>query len=77
MKFSVYDVNLFWHTGGSVLLGTVAAMSTEDAQTKALRHYMSQSTEHAQEIEDGGSYQIESVALQPDEAAEWLVKHGR
>ena len=36
MKSNVYDVTLYWHDGGSLFLGAVAASSAGAAQDDAL-----------------------------------------
>ncbi len=74
MKSNVYDVTLYWHDGGSVFLGTVAAMSAAEAEGKALQQYIAQGSEQRQEIEEGGGYQLEAGPLLADEAVEWLAK---
>lgn len=74
MKSNVYDVTLYWHDGGSLFLGAVAASSAGAAQDDALRHYVAQSGEQKREIEEGGNYQIEAELLPPDDAADWRLK---
>lgn len=74
MKSGVYDVTLYWHDGGSLFLGTVAAMSAGDAQAVAMRQYVAQSKVNRLEIEDGGSYQLSAEPLTPDKAAAWRQK---
>lgn len=74
MKSNVYDVTLYWHDGGSVFLGSVAATSQGDAEVRALQNYIAQSNKQKLEIEEGGNYQIEAELLPPDDAADWRLK---
>lgn len=66
MKSNVYDVTLYWHDGGSLFLGAVAASSAGAAQDDALRNYVAQSGEQKREIE--------AELLPPDDAADWRLK---
>ena len=74
MKSNVYDVTLCWHDGGSVFLGSVAAMSQGEAEVNALQNYIAQSNKQKREIEEGGGYQVEAELLPPDDAADWRLK---
>lgn len=74
MKQECFDVTLYWHDGGSLFLGTVAAMSAAEAEGKALQQYIAQGSEQRQEIDEGGGYQLEAEPLLADEAVAWLAK---
>ena len=74
MKQECFDVTLYWHDGGSLFLGTLAAMSATEAEGKALQQYIAQGREKMQEIEEGGGYQLEAEPLLADEAVAWLAK---
>lgn len=75
MQTNVYDVTLYWHTGGSVFLGTVAARGIEDAKDRAKAGYIQKSKKNAREIEEGGGYQLEAEPLFPSEAARWIAQN--
>jgi hypothetical protein len=70
MQALVYDVTLYWHDGGSLFLGTVAAMTAAAAEEKALKHYTAQ----GKQIEEGGGFQVSSELLLPDDAAKWRAR---
>lgn len=74
MQSHLYDVTLYWHDRGAVFLGTVRAMSNDDAGQVALNHYISLSKANAKEIEEGGGFQTYAELLMPDEAAQVLSK---
>lgn len=74
MQALVYDVTLYWHDGGSVFLGTVAAMDAEKAEAAALKKYIARSKAAAKEIEEGGDFQAEADLLLPAEAAKWWAQ---
>lgn len=74
MKQECFDVTLYWLDGGSLFLGTVAAMSATEAEGKALQQYIAQGSEQRQEIDEGGGYQLEAEPLLADEAVAWLAK---
>ncbi len=75
MRHHVFDVTLYWHDGGSVFLGVVQALTTEEAGRLALAKYMRQSKAHEREIEEGGGFQLEAVMLPADEAVKWLSQN--
>ena len=52
----VYAVYVTPHTGGSIFLGLVQAANPEDAETRALERYQSQSKKQAREIEECGGF---------------------
>lgn len=60
MQSVEFDVTLYWHDGGSINLGCVRAGSAEEAERIALERYCAESKVQAQEIENGGGYQIEA-----------------
>ena len=75
MMFQVFEVSLYWHDGGSIFLGTVAAPTAAAAEEKAFQQYIAENRAQQQGIEDGGSYQLSADALTPDDAAAWRLKH--
>lgn len=74
MQTNVYDVTLYWHDGGSLFLGTVAAMSAAAAEDAALKKYIAQSKKNALEIEEGGGFQTSAELLLPTQAAQWRAR---
>lgn len=72
MQTRVFDVTLYWHDGGSVFLGTVAAMTPKAADDAALKKYIAGSKAAEKEIEEGGGFDLAAELLAPDEAATWL-----
>ncbi|EPD44863.1 hypothetical protein HMPREF9701_00452 [Delftia acidovorans CCUG 274B] len=75
MESKVFDVSLYWHTGGSVFLGTVASMGVEQAKDDALDRYMSANKKQKKEIEEGGGFSLEADMLPPSEAARWVARN--
>ena len=74
MQAFVYDVTLYWHDGGSIFLGTVAAMSHESACQIALAKHIAKSKACEREIDEGGGFQTEADLLLPPEAAKWWAR---
>lgn len=74
MQYRVFDVTLYWHDGGSVFLGTVAAPDHEAAENAALEQYVRASKKQEKEIEEGGGFQVEAELLLPEEAARWQAQ---
>ena len=77
MQYRVFDVTLYWHDGGSVFLGTVAAPDHEAAENAALEQYVRASKKQEKEIEEGGGFQVEAELLLPEEAARWRESGAR
>lgn len=77
MQARVYDVTLYWHVGGSLFLGTAAGRTREEAHKTALDRYMVQSERQRLEIEEGGSFVLESELLPPGWSARRLESHAR
>ena len=72
MKQKCFDVTLYWRDGGSVFLGTVAAMTVKAAEDAALNKYIAGSKDAEKEVEEGGGFDLAAELLAPDEAAKWL-----
>ncbi len=72
MQARVFDVTLYWHDGGSVFLGTVAAMTAKAAEDAALNKYIAGSKDAEKEVEEGGGFDLAAELLAPDEAAKWM-----
>lgn len=86
---SVYDVTLFWHSGGSLFLGTIAASDVDAAGDAALEEYMRNKpgrvdgrVVHSAEkynkarrklVEESGAFQLDAQALSPGDAARWIA----
>ncbi|SDZ49047.1 hypothetical protein [Delftia lacustris] len=75
MDSKVFDVSLYWHTGGSVFLGTVSSMGVEQAKDDALDSYMSANKRQKKKIEEGGGFTLEADLLSPSEAARWMARN--
>lgn len=75
MEQRVFDVTLYWHDGGSLFLGTVAALSQGEAEETALARYIARNKKQRKEIEEGGGFQIDSERLLPGEAKRWIMEH--
>lgn len=75
MEQRVFYVTLYWHTGGSLFLGTVAALSQAEAEETALARYIAKNKTQRKEIEEGGGFQIDSERLLPGEAKRWIMSH--
>ncbi len=75
MEHLVFDVTLYWHAGGSLFLGTVAALSQAEAEETALTRYIEKNKTQRKEIEEGGGFQVGSERLLPGEAKRWIMSH--
>ena len=71
MQAFVYYVTLYWHDGGSVSLGTVAAMTPKAAEDAAIKNYVAGGKAAEKEIEEGGGFDLVAELLAPDEVATW------
>ena len=69
MQARVFDVTLYWHAGGRVFLGTVAAVTAKAAEDAALNKYIAGSKDAEKEVEEGGGFDLDAELLDPDEAA--------
>lgn len=58
MQNKTYDVSLLWHDGGCLFLCTVRAKDEDDAGEIALHKYTAYSKKQADEIENGGDFQL-------------------
>ena len=74
MLSKVFDVTLYWHDGGSIFLVSVCADSRAAAESMALDAYVKKNKRQAQEIEEGGAFQVQAEPMPPADAAQWLAR---
>ena len=58
-----YDITLYWHEGGSLYLGVGRGANPDDAAHARLEEYMAYSKKQAEEIENGGGFQLDAALI--------------